>query len=198
VQQATDTVAATAVPKANSAALTQVQKNLSAVEPAYDALHTNFAGLVQAAKQYGLGPATPINEVLNRLRSAGDPDYTTYDLFLKGVQKEFGKILQASTSARGVSVAAMKDAEKTLSGNMTLGQLEAAQKALETEGANVLNSLKQQRDYLVRQIQGGGSQPASLQTMTPQDQQAFEWATTHSSDPRAGKIAQYLKDKYGL
>lgn len=194
VQQAADTVVATGTGKATSGALTQVEKTLSAIEPAYDALHTNFEGLIQAAKKYGLGPATPINVVLNRLRSAGDPDYTTYDLFLKAVQKEFGKILQASTGARGVSVAAMKDAADTLSGNMTLGQLEAAQKALETEGANVLNSLRKQRDVLINRLQGGNT----TRTMSPEDQQALEWARTHSSDPRAGQIADYLRNKYGL
>jgi hypothetical protein len=191
VQQAVDTANATAVPKANSAALTQVQKSLSAVEPAYEALHTNFAGLVQAAKKYGLGPATPVNALLNRLRSAGDPDYTTYDMFLKGVQKEFGKVLQASTSARGVSVAAMKDAEKTLSGNMTLGQLEAAQKALETEGENVLKSLRQQRESLVKQSQNGGKSA----TLSPQDQQALDWANANPNDPRAAAIKQHLQGK---
>jgi hypothetical protein len=185
VQQATDTVAATAVPKANSAALTQVQKNLSAVEPAYDALHTNFAGLLQAAKQYGLGPATPINSLLNRMRSAGDPDYTTYDLFLKGVQKEFGKILQASTSARGVSVAAMKDAEGTLSGNMTLKQLEAAQKALETEGNNVLQSLREQKNSLINQLQG--SNQAGTPTQPPE-------ITSQSQYDALPMGAQYMYD----
>jgi len=189
VQQAVNTSTATALPKANSAALTQVQKNLSAVEPAYEALHTNFAGLLDAAKKYGLGPATPINEVLNRLRSVGDPDYTTYNLFLKGVQKEFGKILQASTSARGVSVAAMKDAESTLSGNMTIGQLEAAQKALETEGGNVLQSLRNQRDSLIKQLQNGGK-PV---TLSPQDQQALDWANAHPDDPRAVAIKRHLQ-----
>jgi hypothetical protein len=193
-QQAVDTANATAVPKANSAALTQVQKNLSAVEPAYDALHANFGGLLGAAKKYGLGPATPINTLLNRMRSVGDPDYTYYDMFLKGVQKEFGKVLQASTSARGVSVAAMKDAEKTLSGNMTLGQLEAAQKALETEGENVLKSLRQQRDSLTKQTQSGNSPRA----MNPEDQQAFDWAKNNPSDPRADAISRHLKEKYGL
>ena len=194
VQREADKVSATAVPRANSGALTQVQKTLSAVEPAYDALHKNFGGLVQAAKNLGLGPATPINSVWNRLRSVADPDYTTYDLFLKAVQKEFGKILQASTGARGVSVAAMKDAADTLSGNMTLGQLEAAQNALETEGANVLSSLREQREALISRLQGGNT----TRTMSPEDQQALEWARTHSSDPRAGKISQYLKEKYGL
>jgi hypothetical protein len=194
VQREVNKISAAAAPRANSGALTQVEKTLAALEPAYDALHTNFEGLIQAAKKYGLGPATPINVVLNRLRSAGDPDYTSFYLFLKAVQKEFGKILQASTGARGVSVAAMKDAEGTLSGNMTLGQLEAAQKALETEGANVLNSLRKQRDTLTSRLQGSNA----TRTMSPEDQQALEWARTHSSDPRAGKISQYLKEKYGL
>jgi hypothetical protein len=193
VQQAVDTANATAVPKANSAALRQVQGSLSAVEPAYEALHTNFAGLVQAAKKYGLGPATPINTLLNRMRSVGDPDYTTYDLFLKGVQKEFGKVLNGARS-NGISVHAMKDAEKTLSGNMTLGQLEAAQKALETEGENVLKSLRQQRGSLTKQTQGGNSQ----QAMSAEDQQALDWAKNNPSDPRADAISRHLKEKYGL
>jgi hypothetical protein len=186
-------VDATAAPKANSAALRQVQGSLSAVEPAYEALHTNFAGLVQAAKKYGLGPATPVNALLNRLRSAGDPDYTTYDLFLKGVQKEFGKVLNGARS-NGISVHAMQDAEKTLSGNMTLGQLEAAQKALETEGENVLKSLRQQRESLTKQTQSSNSPRA----MNPEDQQAFDWAKNNPSDPRADAISQHLKEKYGL
>jgi hypothetical protein len=194
VQRAVDTVNATAEPKANSAALKQVQGSLSTTEAAYDALHANFAGLVQAAKAYGLGPATPINTLLNRMRSAGDPDYTTYDLFLKGVQKEFGKILQAGSGARGVTVAAMKDAADTLSGNMTLAQLEAAQKALETEGANVLKSLRQQRGSLDNQIRGS-SRP---RTMSPEDQQAADWAKKHPNDPRATTITRHLKEKYGL
>jgi hypothetical protein len=191
VQREVDKTNATAVSKANSAALTQVQKNLSAIEPAYDALHANFSGLLGAAKKYGLGPATPVNALLNRMRSVGDPDYTTYDLFLKGVQKEFGKVLQGATGARGVTVSAMKDAEKTLSGNMTLGQLEAAQKALETEGENVLKSLRQQRESLVKQSQNGGQSAA----LSPQDQQALDWANANPNDPRAAAIKQHLQGK---
>jgi hypothetical protein len=193
VQREVDKINSTAAPKANSAALTQVQKSLSAVEPAYDALHANFGGLLGAAKKYGLGPATPINTLLNRMRSVGDPDYTYYDMFLKGVQKEFGKVLQGARS-NGISVHAMQDAEKTLSGNMTLGQLEAAQKALETEGENVLKSLRQQRESLTKQTQGGNSPRA----MNPEDQQAFDWAKNNPSDPRADAISRHLKEKYGL
>lgn len=163
VQQAVSTATATAAPKATGSALTQVQKNLSAIEPAYQALDANFAGLVNAAKQYGLGPATPVNALLNRMRKMGDPNYTNYEIFLKGVQKEFGKVLQGATGARGVSVSAMKDAEGTLSPNMTLGQLEAAQKALMTEGGNVLNSLRTQKQSLTQQLQGGGQAQAPSQ-----------------------------------
>jgi hypothetical protein len=88
----------------------------------------------------------------------------------------------------------MQDAEKTLSGNMTLGQLEAAQKALETEGENVLKSLRQQRGSLTKQTQGGNSQ----QAMSAEDQQALDWAKNNPSDPRADAISRHLKEKYGL
>jgi hypothetical protein len=188
VQREVDKTNATAASKANSAVLKQTESNLSATEAAYNALHTNFAGLVQAAKDLGLGPATPLNSVWNRLRGAVDPDYTTYDLFLKGVQKEFGKVLQGATGARGIAVSAMKDAEHTLSGNMTLGQLEAAQKALEAEGANVLSSLRQQKDV------------STLRTksMPAQDRSALEWADENPSDPRAKHILDHLKSQYGL
>jgi hypothetical protein len=188
VQREVDKIRNTADPKADSAALKQTKSNLSATETAYNALHTNFAGLVQAAKGLGLGPATPLNSVWNRLRGAVDPDYTTYDLFLKGVQKEFGKVLQGATGARGITVSAMKDAERTLSGNMTLGQLEAAQKALEAEGANVLSSLRQQKDV------------STLRTksMPAQDRSALEWADENPSDPRAKHILDHLKSQYGL
>ena len=154
VQQAADTAVATAVPRATGSALTQVQKNLSAIEPAYQAMDANFEGLIQAAQKYGLGPATPVNSLLNRMRKMGDPSYTTYEVFLKGVQKEFGKVLQGSTGARGISVSAMKDAEGTLSPNMTLGQLEAAATALKTEGGNVLQSLRDQKQHLTQQLGG--------------------------------------------
>jgi hypothetical protein len=188
VQREVDKILNTAGPKSDSNALKQTEGNLRATETAYNALHANFAGLVQAAKKYGLGPATPINTLLNRMRSVGDPDYTTYDLFLKGVQKEFGKVLQGATGARGITVSAMKDAEHTLSGNMTLGQLEAAQKALEAEGANVLNSLRQQKDI------------STLRTkpMSAQDRSALEWVDENPGDPRAKDILNHLKSQYGF
>jgi hypothetical protein len=187
VKREVDKINATAAPKANSNALKQTESNLSATESAYNALHTNFAGLVQAAKDLGLGPATPLNSVWNRLRGAVDPDYTTYDLFLKGVQKEFGKVLNGARS-NGISVKAMKDAEHTLSGNMTLGQLEAAQKALEAEGANVLSSLRRQADI------------STLRTkpMPAQDKSALDWVNENPSDPRAKDILNHLKSQYGL
>jgi hypothetical protein len=187
VQREVDKILNTAGPKADSNALKQTESNLRATASAYSALHTNFAGLVQAAKDLGLGPATPLNSVWNRLRGAVDPDYTTYDLFLKGVQKEFGKVLQGA-KANGISVKAMKDAEHTLSGNMTLGQLEAAQKALEAEGANVLNSLRQQK----------GISTLRTKPMSAQDRSALEWADENPGDPRAKHILDHLKSQYGL
>lgn len=172
-KQAAATVTATAAPKADAAALlatatapvkatsgalSQVTRTLASIEPAYNALETNFSYLLQTAKQYGLGPATPVNTLLNKLRSMGSPDATKFQLALQAVQKEYGKVLTASTGARGVPVAAMREANATLSPNMTLGQLEAAQQAMQTDGRNVLDSYRQQKTQLMGQL---GSTPSS-------------------------------------
>jgi hypothetical protein len=71
---------------------------------------------------------------------------------------------------------------------MTLGQLEAAQKALEAEGANVLNSLRQQKDI------------STLRTkpMSAQDRSALEWVDENPGDPRAKDILNHLKSQYGF
>jgi hypothetical protein len=193
VQQAADTAVATAVPKAQSASLTQVDKTLSAIEPAYNALESNFSYLLDTANQYGMGPATPVNALLNKLRSMGSPDYTRTNLAMQAVQKEFGKVLSASTGARGVPVAAMREAAATLSMNMTIGQLKAAQESLQTDGRNVLDSYRKQRDALTSQLQGKNqAAPAAL---SPQDQQALAWADANPNDPRAALIKQHLQGK---
>ena len=188
-QAAAKSAAATAPVKAVGTALANNARTLSVLEPAYQALHTNFAALIDSAKQYGLGPATPINTLLNKMRQMGDPNYTKYSIFMTGVQKEFGKILSGSTGARGTTVQAMKEAEKTLSPNMTLGQLQAAEDALITEGGNVLDSLKSQNAALQRQLQGG----AQPNTPSSQDQEALAWANAHPNDPRAIAIKQHLQ-----
>jgi hypothetical protein len=180
--------------KATSDALKQAQSALSNTESAYNALHKNFAGLMQAAKDYGLGPNTPINSVWNRLRSTVDPKYASFDLFLKSVQREFARVLNPNSGGRGITVSAMKEAENILPRDMTLGQLEAAQRTLEMESKNVLDSLRQQRESLSEQIRGS-SRP---QTMSPEDQQAADWAKKHPNDPRATAISRHLKEKYGL
>ena len=158
---AVQTATATAPVKATSTALTQVDRTLSAIEPAYNALETNFSYLLQTAKQYGLGPATPVNAVLNKLRKIGSPDATRFQLALQAVQKEYGKVLTASTGARGVPVAAMREANDTLSPNMTLGQLEAAQQAMQTDGRNVLDSYRSQKAQLTQQLQGNAPAQAA-------------------------------------
>ena len=177
-KQAAATVTATAAPKADAAAqvatatapvkatsgaLSQVTRTLASIEPAYNALETNFSYLLQTAKQYGLGPATPVNTLLNKLRSMGSPDATKFQLALQAVQKEYGKVLTASTGARGVPVAAMREANNTLSPNMTLGQLEAAQQAMQTDGRNVLDSYRQQKTQLMGQLGSASSSAPSQQ-----------------------------------
>lgn len=167
-QAAAQVATATAAPKATGAALGQVERTLSSIEPAYNALESNFSYLLQTAQQYGLGPATPMNAIANRLRQMNSPDYTRFNLAMQAVQKEYGKVLTASSGARGVPVAAMREANGALSPNMTLAQLQAAQQALQTDGRNVLDSYRKQKAMLTQQLQGGAASAPSAVSSVPQ------------------------------
>lgn len=136
-------------------------QKLAILEPAYQAFEKNFDLVQSAAKKYGLQGSQPVNSIVNAIRTkGGQADAAAFEAAVRTVQTEYGKIMTGSTGAAGTPVAALKKAGDSISDNMTLDQLAAVRKVLETDGKNVLDGfrdkVKSSQSALRDRNSGGG------------------------------------------
>lgn len=137
-------------------------QKLAVLEPSYSAFEKNFDQLEKTAKTYGLQGNQPLNTIINTIRQkAGVEQASAFEAAVRTVQTEYGKIMNGSTGAAGASVAALKKAGDSISENMTLGQLQAVRKVLETDGKNVLDGFRAQQKKLSNDMRSRNKPGAS-------------------------------------
>jgi hypothetical protein len=146
----------TADMKANQASLTNVTKAADTANQRYKALDSNISLALSQAQKYGLGGATPINEVLNRLRGTTDPNAKAFLSAIATVQREYGKLADGGSGAAAAHVESLKQAGDILNSNFTLPQLQAVAATLKKDGQNVLDSYADQ----IKTIKGRQAQTA--------------------------------------
>ena len=158
-QQTGNTAAATqankASLKANTDALAQTQKQLSATTSYFDTMDKNIDKARALANTIDFSDAGALNKAYAAwLKGTSDPTYAKYNLFFDAVTNEYAKIKSGSLGNAPVSDAARHEAANVLIPTLGKEGVNAVFDAIKDEGNNRLDSLKAQRDDLVGRISG--------------------------------------------
>lgn len=166
-QQQTGNIAASyaaqaASTKANTDALVQTQKSLSATTSYMNTMDKNIKQAENLSKELDFGDVKKLNGAYQSwLSGTSDPKYAAYNLYFSSVASEFAKIKSGSFGNTPVSDSLQHQAMEDL--NKQAGGLapQALFDAVRVEGQNRVTSLQAERDDLAGRIgKGGGFRPA--------------------------------------
>lgn len=142
---------------ADTGSLKALQKQTDAVSAFEKTAERNGAMLEDALKELPESGVKALNTPLRGLANQfGSEKVAAFNTIRQSVQNEYGRIISNPSLSGTMSDSARKEAEKILSGNLTVGQLRASLKILRQEAANRHSSYQEQLDA-VRGRMGGGS-----------------------------------------
>lgn len=141
---------------ANSAALTQLQKNVSAVTAFANTAKANgdlFKGILKDVPDIGV---TWLNKPLRSAATAmGSESMSKFNVLRQSVQTEYARTINNPNLTGVLSDTARMEIEKGLSDNATVAQFKAALDMFDKEAANREKMLQQELGAVRKSIKGG-------------------------------------------
>ncbi len=156
-------VVATAEPKAVSASLTQVTKDLSALEPYKQMLDKNASIASRLADKAIATNSKWANKSLNWLRqNAGDnPALADYLFQINTVSTEAARVLNNPRLVGQLTDSAVHEMRQLIDGDMPLNATKAVLARMKSDGSNRLGAMKDKQKQLEGQLHGMDTKPQS-------------------------------------
>jgi hypothetical protein len=184
-----DAVATWAGTKANTQALTQVQKQYSMARNFEQTALLNADNALRLAPK-GAGPLSPaLNQYIQGARKnlQGSPDVTAYDVAIGTFLTEYAKIMSGSTGAQGSTDSARREAGELLNRYASRGQLAAGITVMKQDMANRMSGYEGETQRLQGAISGRPA-PAAAHPAAALRSPAAPAAKRGVYDPKQGKI----------
>jgi hypothetical protein len=184
-----DVASAQAGFKADQAALSQLQKNMSAVEAFAGTAKRNGQLLLDMLKELPDTGSSLLNTPFRATSKAfGSEDMARFNTFRQSLQNEYARIITNPTLTGTMTDTARKEMETVLNPGATVGQLRAALDALSAEAENRRSSFAEEIANVKARIKGGPkkaeeaapvvSSPVAIPTVKP----------THRFNPATGAV----------
>jgi len=150
--------------KANSAALTNVTKDLAAIRPYKEMLDTNIDIAKQLATKAISTDSRFANKSINWLKqnATDNPDVSEYLAQVHFVTTEAARVLSNPRLVGQLTDTAIKDMQGVISGDMPINSAIRVMDRMKSDGVNRVKAMEDQHSSLVKKMSGGKSAaPAS-------------------------------------
>ena len=153
-------VAASTVPgkqaefKANSAALTNITKDLTSIAPYQEMLEKNADIAINLAKQVTKSDLPIANKSINWVSKnlTGDPTMAEYLAQIRIVQTEAARVLNNPRLVGQLTDSARHEMEGIIDGTLTVGQTVSVLERLKADGTNRVNAMRDQSQRLRQKL----------------------------------------------
>ena len=143
--------------KANSAALTNITKDLTSIAPYQEMLEKNADIAIGLAKQVTKSDLPIANKSINWVSKnvTGDPTMAEYLAQIRIVQTEAARVLNNPRLVGQLTDSARHEMEGIIDGTLTVGQTVSVLERLKADGTNRVNAMRQQSEKLRAKLGAG-------------------------------------------